>query len=50
MPVELKELLHNLKDRNWEIHPKYDIDENEARKYIKAIEELEEREKAVKYE
>jgi hypothetical protein len=45
MPVELKELLHNLKDRDWDANPVYKIDENEANKYIKAIEELEEKER-----
>lgn len=39
MPLELKELLHNLKDRNWDVNPVYQIDENEARKIIKALEQ-----------
>lgn len=37
--LALKELLHNLKDRNWDVNPTYKIDENEARKIIEAIEE-----------
>lgn len=41
MPLELKELLHNLKDRNWDVNPVYQIDENEGQKIIKALEELE---------
>ncbi len=40
MPIELKELLHNLKDRDWNVNPIYRIDENEGKKLIKAIEEL----------
>lgn len=39
MPVELKELLHNLKYRDWEEHPIYDVDENQGKKIIKAIED-----------
>jgi len=37
--LALKELLHNLKDRDWDINPIYKIDENEAKKLIEAIEE-----------
>lgn len=37
--LTLKELLHNLKDRDWDINPIYKIDENEAKKLIEAIEE-----------
>jgi len=38
--LALKELLHNLKDRNWDVNPTYSIDENEARKIISAIEKV----------
>lgn len=41
MPIELKELLHNLRDRDWNVNPVYKMDENEAEKIIKALEELE---------
>lgn len=41
MPLELKELLHNLKDRAWDVNPVYQIDENEAKKIIEALERLE---------
>lgn len=40
MPIELKELLHNLKDRDWDVNPIYKIDENEAKKIISAIEKV----------
>ena len=40
MPIELKELLHNLKDRDWSANPIYKIDENEGKKLIRALEEL----------
>lgn len=43
MRIELKELLHNLKDRDWDVNPTYKIDENEAKKLINAL-ELEEKE------
>lgn len=36
--LALKELLHNLKDRDWDINPVYKIDENEGEKLIEAIE------------
>lgn len=36
--LALKELLHNLKDRNWDVNPTYSIDENEAKKIIEALE------------
>lgn len=39
MDIRLKELLHNLKDRNWDVNPTYKIDENEARKIIQALDE-----------
>ena len=38
--LALKELLHNLKDRNWDVNPIYSIDENEADKIIKQLERL----------
>ena len=41
MPIELKELLHNLRDRDWNVNQVYRMDENEAEKIIKALEELE---------
>lgn len=41
MDIRLKELLHNLKDRDWDINPVYKIDENEARKIIYALEQTE---------
>jgi hypothetical protein len=37
--LALKELLHNLKYRNWDVNPTYKIDENEARKIIQALDE-----------
>jgi hypothetical protein len=40
MPLELKELLHNLKDRSWDVNPVYQIDENEAEKVIKQLDML----------
>lgn len=39
--LALKELLHNLKDRDWDINPTYKIDENEARRIIEGIEAVE---------
>jgi hypothetical protein len=36
--LALKELLHNLKDRDWDVNPIYKIDENEGKKLIEAIE------------
>ena len=39
-PIELKELLHNLRDRDWDVNPIYKIDENEGKKLIKALEEM----------
>lgn len=36
--LALRELLHNLKDRDWDVNPIYKIDENEARKIIEGIE------------
>ena len=41
LPIELKEFLHNLKDRNWDVNPVYPIDENEGKKIIEALERLE---------
>lgn len=38
--LALKELLHNLKDRNWDVNPIYSIDENEADKIIRQLERL----------
>ena len=38
--LALKELLHNLKDRNWDVNPIYSIDKNEADKIIKQLERL----------
>ena len=39
--LALKELLHNLKDRDWDANPVYKMDENEARRIIEGIEALE---------
>lgn len=36
--LALKELLHNLKDRDWNVNPTYKIDVNEARRIIEGIE------------
>ena len=36
--LALKELLHNLKDRDWDANPTYKIDENEAKRIIEGIE------------
>ena len=38
--LALRELLHNLKDRNWDVNPIYSIDKNEADKIIKQLERL----------
>jgi hypothetical protein len=38
--LALKELLHNLKDRDWDVNPTYSIDENEARRIIEGIEAI----------
>lgn len=40
MPLELKEFLHNLKDRAWDVNPVYQIDENEAGKIIKQLDRI----------
>lgn len=40
--LALKELLHNLKDRDWDVNPVYKIDENEARRIIEGIEGINE--------
>lgn len=41
IPIELRELLHNLKDRDWDVNSTYKMDKNEAKKIIEAIEKLE---------
>jgi hypothetical protein len=38
--LALKELLHNLKDRDWDANPIYKIDENEAKRIIEGIETI----------
>lgn len=38
MPIELIELMVNLKNWNFEIESAYKIDENEARKIINSVE------------
>lgn len=38
--IELKELLHNLKDRDWDVNPTYKIDVNEAKKLIPSLERI----------
>lgn len=38
--LALRELLHNLKDRDWDVNPVYKMDENEADKVIKQLERL----------
>ena len=40
LSLELKEFLHNLKDRAWDVNPVYQIDENEAEKIIKQLDRL----------
>lgn len=40
--LALKEFLHNLKDRDWDVNPIYKIDENEARRIIEGIEGINE--------
>ena len=45
MRIELLELKHNLKDRNFDVNSSYRIDENEAHRIIEAIEYEEQREK-----
>ena len=40
IPLELIKLLHNLKDRDFDVNGPLKIDENEARKLIEAIELL----------
>jgi hypothetical protein len=39
LPIELKELLHNLKVHDFDVCGQYKVDENEARKIIKALEQ-----------
>ena len=41
MDIRLKELLHNLKDHDFDVCGQYKVDENEANKVIKAIEGIE---------
>jgi hypothetical protein len=38
--LALRELLHNLKDRDWDANPIYKIDENEAKRIIEGIETI----------
>ena len=38
MMLALKDLLHTLKDRDWDVNPVYKIDENEAKRIIEGIE------------
>jgi hypothetical protein len=38
--LALRELLHNLKDRDWDVNPIYSIDENEAKKLILSLERI----------
>jgi len=38
IPLELIKLLHNLKDRDFDVNGPYKIDENEAQRIIEAIE------------
>lgn len=45
MRIELLELKHNLKDRDFDVNGLYKIDENEANKIVEAIEYEEQREK-----
>lgn len=47
IPIELRELLHNLKDREWDTLPTYSIDENEGKKIIAAIEEADKEQSTV---
>lgn len=48
IPLELIKLLHNLKDRDFNVNGPYKIDENEASKIIEAIEILAETGKEVR--
>ena len=41
MDIRLRELLHNLKDHDFDVCGQYKVDENEANKVIKAIEGIE---------
>ena len=38
--LALRELLHNLKDRDWDVNPTYKIDVNEAKKLIPSLERI----------
>lgn len=40
LPIELREFAHNIKDHDYDSCGQYKIDENEARKLIKALEEV----------
>lgn len=41
IPIELRELKHNLVDRDWDYCPDYKIDKNEAGKVLRGLEKLE---------
>lgn len=38
IPLELIKLMHNLKDRDFDVNGPYKVDENEAQRLIEAIE------------
>lgn len=40
IPIELKELASNLKNRDYEVNGAYKVDKQEAEKIVKAIEKL----------
>ena len=50
MDMDLKEFLVNLKSYNFDTFIHYKMDENEANKIIKALERLDEKKKAERYE
>lgn len=49
MPIELREFYVNIKNWNFDVEPKYKVDENEAQKIIKAIERMKEIEQCKKH-
>ena len=49
IPIELQEFYVNIKNWDFEVEPKYKIDNNEAQKVIKAIERMKEIENCKKH-
>lgn len=49
IPIELKEFYVNLKNWNFDVEPKYKVNETEAKKFIVAFERLKEIEQCKKH-